>query len=339
MPSKIYLCEYIDRYIDKELEVVLEMTPDGMRSYLTSLNLLLRYATNTLGKPSFQIKATELNFELVYDFMTETSALKNWKPRTWNVRLAGIKAFFKFLAIEDLWFLEEYKRIREIHTKRIVRGDAFYLTEEEIHQALSQIRPNSWMRLRDITLVQFMFATGLRAAEVCNLKTDDILWVNSKTAHVRFIGKGRKDRVLPVVEHSVYNNLKKFISHSDVNSDYVFPSSSGTRMSRSNLRDRIKRIFSTLDLEDRVTPHTMRRSAAMNWLLRGMSIEDIAANLGHEDIITTQRYLGKNLELRKIELKKIALTSKGFEQFKFERNPDEFLDRLAKRTKRRPRIN
>ena len=90
---------------------------------------------------------------------------------------------------------------------------------------------------------------------------------------------------------------------------------------------------------DRVTPHPMRRSAAMNWLLRGMSIEDIAANLGHEDIITTQRYLGKNLELRIIELKKIALTSKGFEQFKFERNPDEFLDRLAKRTKRRPRIN
>jgi len=84
MPSKIYLCEYIDRYIDKELKVVLEMTPDGMRSYLTSLNLLLRHATNTLGKPSFQIKATELNFELVYDFMTETSALKNWKPRTWK---------------------------------------------------------------------------------------------------------------------------------------------------------------------------------------------------------------------------------------------------------------
>ena len=48
----------------------------------------------------------------------------------------------------------------------------------------------------------------------------------------------------------------------------------------------------------------MRRSAAMNWLLRGMSIEDIAPNLGHEDIITTQRYLGKNLELRIIELKK-----------------------------------
>lgn len=336
MPTHKYLCEHATRYMDLELKLALGMTNDGNRTYMTGFNLFMRYLTEVLNKPSHKIESSELSYELVYGFMTHMSELKNWKANTWNVRLASIKAFMKFLSLEDVRFLNTYRRVRNIKSKRIPRNDPHYLPEPEIHKALENLKPNSWIRLRDVTMIQFMFATGFRASEVCNLKIDDIVWVSSRTAHIRFIGKGRKDRVIPIVDHRVYQNLKKFISFDDVNSEYVFPSSAGTRMSRSNLRDRIKRVFSILELEESITPHTLRRSAAMNWLLRGMDTKNVAANLGHESPLTTERYLSRNIEMREAEIERIGLTSKGFKRFKASKDVDEFLARIANRTKRKP---
>ncbi len=77
-------------------------------------------------------------------------------------------------------------------------------------------------------------------------------------------------------------------SSDDVRSEYVFPNLYGMRMTQANLADRLRQAFAGLDLAKLVTPHVIRRSAAMNWLSRGMDIYDVSGSLGHEHITTTQ---------------------------------------------------
>lgn len=184
-------------------------------------------------------------------------------------------------------------------------------------------------------MVQFMLATGLRVAEVCNLKKKQILWISFNTIHIRFKAKGRKNRVVPVIDTGLISNLKHFLSFSDVKSKYVFPSANGNRMSESNLGDRVNRFFKPYKFKQKVTPHVLRRSAAMKWLRDGSDIFHVSAMLGHEHISTTQKYVRSNLEDRMEEMRRHAKGNKNSEPFKLGNDHDEFLESLMKRKRRR----
>lgn len=295
MSNRKYISQYVEGYLDKELCVALNMTASGYKSYTTSLILFLKYAANKKRKKLITVLTKEITFKLVYDFMTETAEKRKWSPATWNARLAGIKAFFKFLSLDDPWFLETYRRVRLIRARRLPRSDPFYISEDRFRPIIQEQRPNSWLAYRDSTMVQFMLATGLRVAEVCNLKKKQILGVSSNTIHIRFKAKGRKNRVVPVIDTGLISNLKHFLSFSDVKSKYVFPSANGNRMSESNLGDRVNRFFKPYKFKQKVTPHVLRRSAAMKWLRDGSDIFHVSAMLGHEHISTTQKYVRSNL--------------------------------------------
>ena len=331
MPSKKYLCEYVERYLDKELQISKNMTRSGFKSYVLTLNMLLRYASNKMRIPSDKIRAAELNYKIIYDFMTETSDQKSWKPATWNARLAGIKSFVRFLSLEDIWFLETYNRVKLIQSQKVDRKDPFYLNNQTVTKAIESYEPEKWTQFRDYTIVQFMMATGLRVAEVCNLKVKDILWLSKRKIHIRFKGKGRKQRVLPIIDNALIKNLSQLLEFPDVNSKYVFPGVSGSKMSTSNLRKRVDRFFSPQGLKKKVTPHVLRRSAAMNWLSKEMDIFHVSAMLGHEHLSTTEHYLRSNLEDKEAELKRIGMNDNEFKPFKPKKGQDEFLDRLMKR--------
>jgi len=316
MPDKKFLCEYTNRYLDKELEISMNMTKSGYKSYVLTLTMFLGYASEKLRCTSDQIKASDFNYKIVYDFMTDSYEKRSWSPATWNARLAGIKSFIRFLSMEDPWYLESYNRVKLISGRRLPRRDPFYINNAKLVSIVESFRSNSWSQFRDCAMVQFMVATGLRASEVCNLKVKDILWLSSSKVHVRFIGKGRKKRILPLVDSSVIQCLCDLLAKSDVNSEFVFPGKTGTRMSTSNLRDRINRFFCPHGLKHKVTLHTLRRSAAMNWLTIGMDIYHVSAMLGHEHISTTEQYLRSNLEDRESELKRIGIDDTEFQAFK-----------------------
>ena len=105
MPNRKYLCEYTEPYLDKDLKTSKNSTKTTYKNYVITLKQFLSYSSNKFRKVSDKIKASALSFQLVFDFMTDTSKLKKWKPATWNVRLAGIKAFVRYLSMEDPWFI------------------------------------------------------------------------------------------------------------------------------------------------------------------------------------------------------------------------------------------
>jgi len=339
MPDKKYLCEYIGRYLDKELKISKNMTKSGFKSYVLTLNLFLDYTSQKLRCKSDQIKAADFNYKTVYDFMTDSYEHRSWSPATWNARLAGIKSFTRFLSLEDLWFLETYNRVKLLQARRLPRQDPFYVSKGTLVSIVEAFRPNSWTQFRDYTMIQFMVATGLRASEVCNLKAKDILWLSSSKVHIRFKGKGRKKRVLPLLDIAVIQCLRDLMGMSDVNSKYVFPGKSGTRMSMSNLGNRVNRFFAPHGLKHKVTPHTLRRSAAMNWLSSGMDIFHVSAMLGHEQITTTEQYLRSNLEDRESELRRIGINKAEFKPFKPSKDVDEFLEKLRKRVRKDKKLS
>jgi len=310
------------------------LTKDGYKSYATSLWMLLEYASHKLGCPTYKIKTKSLDYDLLYSFMIEKSEEKSWKPATWNARLSGLKAFVGFLSMEDPWFLHVYNRFRKIKCQRRNRTDPFYLTKEQLDTAIERQVPRNWVEYRDHTIIKFMIKTGLRAHEVRNLKHDDILYISSYQVHVRFKGKGRKNRVVPIMDTHFIRNLRDFFNLSDVNTKFCFPSKSGSKMSESNLSNRVTRFFGKSDLSKNVTPHDLRRTAAMLWQSNGLDNKTISGLLGHEDVSTTEDYLKFILADREAELARIALDSEEFHAPKFRKEDDELLESIKMKVRK-----
>lgn len=267
--------------------------------------------------------------------MNDMRIKRSWKQNTWNTRLSGVKSLLQFLSLEDLWFSECYGRVRQIKSQRVTRNDPFYLRHELITSIINGCSPRHWIEYRDYTLVQFMVATGLRVQEACNLQKSDIKWLSSHRAHVSFIGKGRKHRVIPVTDAPVIRCLNRFLGMPDVNSEYVFPGKSGAKMSTSNLECRISRFFEPHINHKKVTPHVLRRSAAMKWLSGGMDVFHVSAMLGHERIETTEKYVRSNLEDREAQLKKSMAMQSDYKPFILDQNQDDILENIMKRIRKK----
>lgn len=307
------------------------MTQSGYKNYSLTLTLLLSYMSKKLNCKSNKIKSSDLTNKLVSDFMNDMRIERSWKETTWNTRLSGVKSFLQYLSLEDLWFHECYGKVREIKSQRVTRNDPFYIRHELIADIINDCKPMNWIEYRDYTVVQFMVATGLRVYEVCNLKKSDITWLSSQRADVSFIGKGRKSRVLPVTEVPVLKCLKRFLGMPDVNSEYVFPGKSGAKMCISNLEYRVARFFSNHIKEKRVTPHVLRRSAAMKWLSGGMDVFHISAMLGHERVETTEKYVRSNLEDREAQLKKSREGQPEYKPYILDEDGDSVIENIMKK--------
>ena len=336
MPDKKYICEYIPRYLDVDLSSSKNMTLSGYKNYSLTLKLLFAYMSKKLNCKSGQIKSTDLTYKLVSDFMYDMSNERSWKPATWNTRLSGVKSLLQFLSLEDLWFSECSNRVKLIKSQRLTRNDPFYIRNELITQIINDCTPMNWVGYRDYTIVQFMVATGLRAYEVCSLKKSDIVWLSSHRAHVSFVGKGRKNRVIPVTDASVLKCLSRFLGMPDVNSEYVFPGKSGVKMSTSNLECRVSQFFSPHVKAQKVTPHVLRRSAAMKWLSGGMDLFHVSAMLGHERIETTEKYVRSNLENREAQLKKSMAGQSEYKPFVLNKDGDDYLEQLMRKIRKIP---
>jgi len=337
MTTGRYLSEYINRYLDIELRTSQNLAQESQNSYGDALVMFLAFLSARLGCDACEIKTKSVDYRSCYDFMVETSKGNLWGPSTWNNRLAGLRSFFRFLSSEDLRFLEVYRKLKLIKNQRLKRRDRFFLNQAQLEEIFANSTRRSWVEYRDYTMVQFMIKTGLRAMEVRNLKHEDILYLSSHTIHVRIDGKGRKERVIPIVDPQFIKTLKSFFGDQEVNSEFCFSSRSGCRMSMSNLSDRVIRFCSHTKLKKQVTPHVLRHSAAMNWLRQGVDVFTISALLGHEDLKTTQIYVKSTLEDRERKLRGVAFDDNSYGRPKLGQKDQNFIDSLRRKLRKNRR--
>jgi integrase/recombinase XerD len=284
----------IQRFFTDRLCVQMEASRHTIASYRDTFRLLLRYAGARLGKPPVAITVEDIDVDLVADFLAHTEAARGNCARSRNTRLAAIRSFFRYVAMTDPTWMLHCQRILAMPNKRYVKRAVTFLDASEIAALLAAPDRSTWVGKRDHALLLLAVQTGLRASELISLRNRDV--VLGTGAHVRCMGKGRKERSTPIRRETA-KILKAWIGDHGDSDLPMFPSIRGERLSRDALEHLVRKHCLTASRTcpsigaKRVTPHTLRHSTAMNLLHHGVDQAVIALWLGHESVETTQVYI------------------------------------------------
>jgi integrase/recombinase XerD len=292
----------VQRFFTDRLQSQLAASPHTVASYRDTFRLLLVFASERLAREPSQLGVEDINAPLLGDFLDHLERGRASTPKTRNTRLAAVRSFFRFVAYAEPACSLQCQQILAIPNKRHERSTVEFLNEQETAALVAAPDTATWIGRRDHALLLMAFQTGLRNTEIRSLRRRDVdLGVG---AHVRCSGKGRKLRCTPL-RRDVATVLEEWLIERGAGpDDPVFPSIHGGFMSADALQRLVARHVTTagttcLSLADRtITPHTLRHSAAMDLLRRGVDLTVIALWLGHESIETTQIYLHADMRLK-----------------------------------------
>ena len=210
-------------------------------------------------------------------------------PRTTARRLSALRRFYSHQARAGMIGRDPMDRIDAPRLGRPLPGT---LTEQEVEHLLAAPDVGTALGFRDRTMLEVLYATGLRVSELVDLRISS---VSLRQGLVRVTGKGGRERLVPLGEVAV-DWLERFVRgpRSEILdgrvSDAVFPSRRGAAMTRQAFWVLIKRHAATAGIARPVTPHTLRHAFATHLLNHGADLRVIQLLLGHRDISTTQIY-------------------------------------------------
>ena len=211
------------------------------------------------------------------------------KPRSTARQLSSFRRFFRYIMREGL---RESDPTADIEMPRIGRSLPKTLTEEEVDALLNAPNTDEPLGHRDRAMLELLYATGLRVSELINLKQSQI---NFNQGVLRIVGKGDRERLIPLGEES-QRWLRDFIDGPRMEillerqTDYLFPTRRGDRMTRQAFWHIIKRYAEKAGIRKKLSPHSLRHAFATHLLNRGADLRVVQLLLGHSDLSTTQIY-------------------------------------------------
>lgn len=298
----------LTRFFTQRLIQQRHASPHTVSSYRDTFRLLLRFAkTRTENEPS-SLRWQEIDAPLISAFLDHLQEHRGITARSRNLRLTAIRSLFQYAAFELPEHAEQIQRVLAIPRKRCTHRQVSYLTRPEVDAILAAPDLDSWSGRRDHAWLVLAVQTGLRLSELTGLTPKDIdLDIG---AHVRVIGKGRKERCTPLTKQTAAVLQAWMREPERGEAQVVFPNRGGGRLSSDGvqylLAQHVRAARETCPslLDKRVTPHVLRHTAAMSLLQAGVDTTVIAMWLGHESIETTHVYLEADLELKRRMLAK-----------------------------------
>lgn len=278
----------------KKLEEILECFLD----YLTmerglAQNTIISYRYDLIKYINFLKKNNISSFnqtkkDLVNNYFVYLRK-KNLEINSISRNLVAVKMLYRFLLIEgfikeDITGLIEFPRM----SKKLPH----VLSLREINLLLDKANFKSNLGLRDLAILELLYATGLRVSELIYLKIDDI---NMENCMLKCLGKGSKERIIPFGSKA-YQSLRLYLDKvrqklvKNPNEDILFLNSRGERLSRQGIFYLVKKYVRKAGIEKKVTPHTLRHTLATHLLENGADLRSVQEMLGHSDISTTQIY-------------------------------------------------
>ncbi len=203
--------------------------------------------------------------------------------------LSSLKVFYRFLVSDGK---TETNPARLISNPKLPRRLPGVMSGEEVERLLAAPDPSTSRGLRDRAMLELLYASGLRVSELVGLKITNI---NLEAGWVRTIGKGSKERMVPMGSKA-QQSLKEYLPHSRPSllrkrsSSFLFVTSRGKPMSRQAFWKIIKRFSRLAGISKEVSPHSLRHSFASHLLEHGADLRSVQIMLGHADISTTQIY-------------------------------------------------
>jgi site-specific recombinase XerD len=277
-------------------------------SYRDSFRLLLQFAQQHLHKAPATLALEDIDAPLVTAFLNELEQVRGVTARTRNLRLTAVHSFFHYAAFEAPANAAQIQRVLAIPAKRFTRPLVPFLSRPEVDALLAAPDQGSWSGRRDHALILLAVQTGLRLSELTSLRREDLHF--GAGAHVRVIGKGRKERCTPLSK-STHAVLAAWVREPLRAEDQpLFPNARGGRLSAHGVHYLLDKHVAVAagqcsSLKNkRVSPHVLRHTTAMDLLQAGVDCSVIALWLGHESIETTQIYLDADLALKEQVLDK-----------------------------------
>jgi len=211
------------------------------------------------------------------------------KPRSTARQLSSFRRFFRYIMREGV---RDTDPTAEIEMPRIGRTLPKTLSEDEVDALLNAPNTDEPLGHRDRAMLELLYATGLRVSELINLRQSQ---VNFNQGVLRIVGKGDRERLIPLGDES-QRWLKEFINGPRMEillerqTDYLFPTRRGNRMTRQAFWHIIKRYADKAGVHKKLSPHSLRHAFATHLLNRGADLRVVQMLLGHSDLSTTQIY-------------------------------------------------
>src|SRR5712691_6636133 len=279
-----------------------QASPHTIAGYRDCFRLLLQFAKKRLSKMPSQIRIEDLDAPFIGLFLEHLESVRKNSARTRNARLGAIHSFFQYVALEEPAHALHCQRILAIPNKRHERRPIEFLNREEIDALLAIPNLSTWIGRRDRTLLLVAVQTGLRVSELLGLNCEDV--VLGTGAHVRCLGKGRKQRCTPLRPETAKMLDAWLRERHGLPEEPVFPSIRDGRLSRDAIERLITKYTHRAEQtcpslkRKKVSPHVLRHATAMDLLQHGVDRSVIALWLGHESVETTQMYLHADMRLK-----------------------------------------
>ncbi|PYI41270.1 MAG: integrase [Verrucomicrobia bacterium] len=301
-------------------------------SYRDAFRLLLQFAQKRLHKTPSRLTLEEIDTPLITAFLNDLETRRGITARSRNLRLTAIRSFFNYAAYEEPAHASQIQRVLAIPAKRYSRTLIQFLNRAEIDALLVAPDQRTWFGRRDHALLLVAIQTGLRLSELTGLRRQDVHLATG--AHVRCMGKGRKERCTPLTKQTVASLQAWIKEPAKANPEWLFPNARGSRLSADAVEDLLAKHVAVASRScpslrgKRVTPHVLRHAAAMELLQGGVDRAVIALWLGHESVETTQIYLDADLALKEKALAKTQPISSKQGRFRPEDSLLAFLKSL-----------
>jgi integrase/recombinase XerD len=293
------------------------VSPQTIASYRDAFRLLLQYAHKQLKTEPALLEVTALDAPMILSFLDSLEKDRHNCTRSRNIRLAAIRSFFRWLTLRNPEIVGMATRILAIPVKRTDRRLVQSLTREQIDALIAAPDQLHWQGRRDHALLLTLYNTGARVSEITALHRDQVRFGSSTFVHL--LGKGRKDREVPLWPKTGYALKVWFRELESTSTPLAFPSARSQRLSRNGVDYILKRAAARASCPSlnskRVHPHAVRHSTGAHLLQSGVDISVIALWLGHESIETTHVYVEADLATKERALQKLAPAGANVRRF------------------------
>lgn len=270
-----------------------------VESFLEYLNYELNYSERTVKTYSEALKEYEKflhTHHYSFDSINEDQAnqykafliSKNYESKTASLYLSAVRSFYRYLV--------EIKRIStnpfaSIRNPKVIKKLPNFLNKSDSEILFQEEKTHNDLEFRNEFIIEFLYATGLRVSEACNIKLNDILLSEKK---IKVMGKGSKERIVfykacdPYLFDTYFNEVRPRLLDGKT-SDYFLVSKTGKLTTRS-VEKIVENYTRKKNIKSKVTPHTLRHTFATDLLNNGADIRSVGEMLGHESLSTTQIY-------------------------------------------------
>jgi len=201
MTADTSLPPLLERFFTQRLMQQRQVSPHTISSYRDTFRLFLKYTQQRLHKPPSRLRFEEIDAPLVVAFLDHLEQQRGLSVRSRNLRLTAIHSFFHYAAFEAPAHSAQIQRVLAIPSKRFTRTLVHFLSRPEVDALLAAPDQRTWFGWRDHAFLLVAVQTGLRLSEMTGLKREDV--TVGTGAHVRVIGKGRKERCTPLAKSTV----------------------------------------------------------------------------------------------------------------------------------------